>query len=115
MAAQEDAAELNEVVVAQDFTPAEPEKGMRAFERYIKKNKNYPDAAKESSITGDVVLRISITAAGSIGRIEVAKSLGYGCDEEAIRLIREGGTWIPASRGGSAVADTISFTVSFEP
>lgn len=101
--------------LAADYVAAEPARGMRAFERYVKRNLIYPGAASENGITGDVVLNVSVKADGTLGEITVQTSLGYGCDQEAIRLVREGPEWTPATRGGAAVADIVIVTVSFNP
>lgn len=97
-----------------NLVKAEPPKGPRAFNRYLRRNLNYPENAKENNIEGDVELTVQINSDGSIGDILIAKSLGYGCDEEAVRLVREGGNWTPATRGGRPVKDTVSVTVAFK-
>lgn len=48
----------------------------------------YPPAAKKLGIEGKVYLIVDLDSLGNIINIEVARSLGYGCDEEAIRLIK---------------------------
>ena len=111
-AAEDEQAASNEL--AGEYIAAEPERGMRAYQRYLRRNLVYPEAAKENSITGDVVLQVTINTDGSLGEIIVETSLGYGCDQEAIRLIREGRTWQAATRGGSPITDRVTITVSFE-
>jgi TonB family protein len=108
------ADESEDSALVDELVKAEPPKGTRAFNRYLKRNLNYPENAMENNIEGDVELSVQVNSDGSIGNILVAKSLGYGCDEEAIRLVREGGNWIPASRGDRPVTDTVSVTVTFK-
>ena len=74
-----------------------PVDGNSAFKKYIKSNLVYPTEAKEANIKGKVVLLFNISSDGSPIDIEVKKSLGYGCDQEAIRLLREGPKWIPGN------------------
>lgn len=90
---------------------AKPRKGFRKFKRYIEKNRQIPAAAKEAGIKGEVVLVFGIDAKGRPQNIQVIQSLGYGCDEEAIRLLREGPDWrqpLPNRYG------TVEYKVSFE-
>jgi TonB family protein len=98
-----------------DYVATAPARGIRSYERYLKRNLKYPDAARENNIAGDVVLNVAINADGSIGEITVQTSMGYGCDQEAIRLVREGPEWSPATRGGTAVPDIAIVKVSFNP
>lgn len=48
----------------------------------------YPVAASQAQVTGFVVVEATVEPAGTVSRAEVVKGLGYGCDEEATRLIR---------------------------
>lgn len=107
------AAEKKALTTEVPYLAATPEKGMRSYERYLKRKMRYPNAARENNIEGDVVLTITINADGTVGDIAVTRSLGYGCDEEAIRLIKGGGNWVPGTRSGIAITDTVTVTVSF--
>jgi TonB family protein len=70
-----------------------PKKGFDKYETYINKHLNYPQAAKDAGISGSVVLSFYIADNGRPRDIQVKKSLGYGCDAEAIRLLKEGPKW----------------------
>lgn len=61
--------------------------GKAAFKEYIKKNLVYPVAALENEIEGIVHLIAPIDDNGHVGDITVEKGIGFGCDEEAVRLI----------------------------
>jgi TonB family protein len=99
---------------ASNYKAAEPDKGRKSYERYLKRNLKYPDAAKESKIEGEVVLVLSINTFGSITNIDVVQSLGYGCDQEAIRLIREGPEWVPGTMSNTAIDDKVMVAVPFK-
>ena len=49
---------------------------------------NYPDEAKNLGIEGKVYLIVDLDSLGSIQNVVVVKGIGYGCDEEAVRLIK---------------------------
>ena len=105
--------ELKEAV-ADDYITATQEKGVKHYERYIKRSLNYPEAATENNIEGDVVLELSINSFGSITNVDIKQSLGYGCDQEAIRLVREGPNWVAASRNNNPIDDKVTVTVPFK-
>lgn len=62
----------------------------------------YPAAAMNASVEGRVVLQMLVDDTGQMSSATVIKSLGYGCDEEALRVIR-GARFEPARVGGSPV------------
>lgn len=116
--------ELQEVVVTGygtrnedpviNYKSARPEVGNRSFKSYLNKNLIYPEEAKSNEIEGTVVLELIINSSGDIINIEVKKSLGSGCDEEAIRLVQEGPDWEPAEKNGQRVEDTLKVRVKFK-
>jgi TonB family protein len=73
-------------------TPA-PNGGFKKLEKYIRENLRYPAPAAQAGIKGTVKLRFLIKADGSPTDFELINSLGYGCDEEAIRLLKQGPKW----------------------
>jgi len=50
---------------------------------------NYPKAAFENKIEGDVILSYDIDSSCTILNKKIVKGLGYGCDEEALRYLSE--------------------------
>ncbi|MFD0794751.1 TonB family protein [Mucilaginibacter litoreus] len=49
----------------------------------------YPEQAKSNNITGFVTVELTVTSSGDTKNLSVAKGLGYGCDEEALRVMKE--------------------------
>lgn len=73
----------------------------------------YPDAAKERGEQGRVLLRVDVTADGRASAVVVLRSSGFGrLDESAVAAVR---AWrfIPATRGGRAVAGIAEVPVNF--
>ena len=62
--------------------------GKEAFKAYIKSNLKYPEEALRRKIEGIVHLKAEIDDNGHVGNVVVEKGLGAGCDEEAVRLIK---------------------------
>ena len=61
--------------------------GSQALKKFIAENLRYPDAALAAGIEGSVIVGYDISDDGFVSNPHVLKELGYGCDEEAIRLI----------------------------
>ncbi|VAW14907.1 hypothetical protein MNBD_BACTEROID01-2420 [hydrothermal vent metagenome] len=92
--------------------------GKTALQKYIKENLIYPAEAKEAGIEGIVYLSAEIDDNGIIGGVEVAKGLGYGCDEEAIRLVKSikfGGVTNRGKRLKTKKKFRISFKLGKQP
>jgi TonB family protein len=92
-----------------------PEIPRSNYNRYLRDNLVYPQQAIDNSISGRVVVEVTISPDGSISNLEIIQSLGFGCDEEAIRLIREGPGWVAAIKNGVAVEEKVQVSVRFRP
>ncbi len=70
-------------LVSVDMMP-EPIGGMKGIQSQI----IYPPAARNAKIEGRVLVKAFVNDQGSVTRAEIIKGIGYGCDEEALRIIR---------------------------
>jgi TonB family protein len=61
--------------------------GNEAFRKFISDNLVYPPAALQNRIEGSVLLSYVVNDRGEVSDAKVLNGLGYGCDEEALRLI----------------------------
>lgn len=61
--------------------------GSRAISEFVTMNLRYPDEALKAGIEGAVLVKYRIDDDGNVFNPQVIKGLGYGCDEEALRLI----------------------------
>lgn len=118
-----DSRALQEVVVTgygaydnekEGFIEAKPTMGHTEFKKYLEEELFYPEQAISNGIQGRVVLQLTISPTGNVTNIEVKRSLGYGCDEEAVRLINQGPRWSPATRDGVNVETKVRVRVKFE-
>ncbi len=76
----------------------------------------YPIFPQKHGIQGEVWLKVEILADGSVGAIEVSKSIlpgPGGLDESAINAVKQW-KYSPAKREGKPVACWITFPVTFE-
>lgn len=84
----------------QEASRPEPVIGWQKYYAYIDQNLHTPQAARESQISGTVEVSFTINPEGQAIDIQIEKSLGYGWDEEAIRIIENGPKWKLPSDGG---------------
>jgi TonB family protein len=61
--------------------------GKDLLKKFIKENLDYPEEALKNNIEGDVIIKYKVTGKGEVINPEIIKGIGYGCDEEALRLV----------------------------
>lgn len=71
----------------------EPAEGYVSFDDYVVNNLKVPDELKTKMVAGEVQLSFDVDKEGQPTNITVVKSLCQKCDEEAIRLLKEGPKW----------------------
>jgi periplasmic protein TonB len=104
--------EEDEIVILADVA-AEPDGGYEAYYKYIKQNLNYPEEAKKQQAVGKVLLKMVVKKDGSLSSIKVEKGIGYGCDEEAIRVVKAGSPWKAAQNQGKPVSQEVLLPIVF--
>ena len=80
-----------QMVVNIDST--EPLNGWTNFDDYIASNLKDPEESKTKRANGEVELSFDVNKEGEAVNIAVTKSLCDKCDEEAIRLLKDGPKW----------------------
>lgn len=95
--------------VAVDIMP-EPFGGMEA----LQKNVTYPEQARKENIVGKVFVKAFINENGEVTRAEIVKGLGYGCDEEALWVVKST-RFKPAKKNGKTVKVQLTIGISFRP
>lgn len=88
--------------------------GMRAFYTYVSKNLKYPNKAERMSIEGRVFVEFVVEKDGSLTDIHVAKGIGAGCDEEAVRVIFQAPDWNPGKQRGREVRVRMVMPIVFK-
>lgn len=63
--------------------------GPKALQQFIRQNLKYPPEALKNKIEGAVYVTYDIDYKGNVVEAKILSSLGHGCDEEAIRLVKE--------------------------
>ena len=75
--------------------PPRPKPNMESYVKYISDNIQYPKAALENKIQGKVFVKFVVNKNGELSDFLIFKGLGNGCDDEAIRVLKAGPSWIP--------------------
>lgn len=97
-----------------EVLPAYPG-GQKALERFFEDNLQYPEAATENDAQGIVKLTFSVDENGKIYQpMAVGDKIGYGIEEEAIRVFNKMPRWTPGKIKGKNVKTRYTLPVRFE-
>jgi protein TonB len=88
--------------------------GMNKLAEYLGKNIKYPQMARESGIQGRVFVQFVVEPDGSVSNVAVMRSLGGGCDEEAIRVVKSMPKWKAGKQRGKPVRVSYILPVNFK-
>jgi TonB family protein len=86
--------------------------GMNAFSKFLQENLKYPESAQRANISGKVYTQFIVNTDGSISNVTILKSLGFGCDEEAMRVIKLS-KWMPGKHHGQVVKSRFTVPIMF--
>lgn len=103
----------NEIFYIVDEMPA-PVEGMQKFKAYLSKNLKYPSMAYQFGAQGSVTVQFIVDTNGVANDIQVVKGMGMGCDEEAVRLIKNMPNWKPGKQRGRKVRVRTTIDVIFK-
>lgn len=87
--------------------------GSQSMISYFQNNMTYPRKARVNKVGGKVYLRLIVEPNGSVSNIKVARGIGHGCDEEAIRLAKNMPAWKPGVHKGKNVRVEYTLAVKF--
>jgi TonB family protein len=62
--------------------------GKKAMDEFIRINMQYPEEAIRNNIQGIVSLKFDIDEFGIVGNVQLIHGIGFGCNEEAVRLVK---------------------------
>ncbi|MEC9208972.1 MAG: energy transducer TonB [Bacteroidota bacterium] len=61
--------------------------GNQALKKFVKENLQYPQEALLHRVEGKVFLNYEVNDKGKVHSIKVTSGIGYGCDQEAKRIV----------------------------
>ncbi|HNT51430.1 MAG TPA: energy transducer TonB, partial [Cyclobacteriaceae bacterium] len=71
--------------------------------------------ALENNVKGRVTVSFTVHTDGAVNEFNVLKGLGFGCDEEVVRLVKDGPKWSPTTQDGEPVESEVRVRVKFAP
>jgi periplasmic protein TonB len=109
--AVEEVAEEEIFTIVEDM-PSFPG-GEEALFKYLAQNIKYPQIAKEAGITGRVFVNFVIDKEGNVTDVKVLRGIGGGCDEEAVRVVKNMPKWSPGKQRGKPVKVSYNLPIKF--
>ncbi len=111
--------EVEEVVEAapEIFTIVEEQAefpgGYQKMMEFIVSNIKYPDIARKEHIEGKVFVNFVIRKDGSITDVKILKGIGFGCDEEAMKVVKKMPKWKPGKQRNQPVNMYFNLPINF--
>jgi periplasmic protein TonB len=105
--------EKNEIFLSVEQMP-EYAGGTAALANFLQKNLRYPRPASNAGVSGKVYVQFVVGQDGAISKVDILKGLGFGCDEEAERVIKLMPRWSAGKQSGRAVAVKFTLPISFQ-
>lgn len=87
--------------------------GNAAMLAFLGRKINYPAAALDRQVSGKVHVAFVVDADGHLRDPQVVRGLGYGLDEEALRLVRIMPWWTPGRINGQPVWVRVTLPIVF--
>ena len=84
------------------------------FSKWVNKNLDYPEIAKENGVQGRVILRFTVNPDGSVSNVTVLRGVDSSLDKEAVRVVSKSPKWKPGRQRDRAVKVTYTFPVIFQ-
>lgn len=82
---------------------------------YVSSNITYPALAREIGREGIVHVSFVVNQIGEVEGVKILRGIGYGCDEEVLRVINKMPVWKkPGKNNGKAVKVRYNIPVSFK-
>ena len=88
--------------------------GLAALSKFLQKNLRYPNPASNAGVSGKVYVQFVVGQDGAISKVDILKGLGFGCDEEAQRVIKLMPHWSAGKQSGRAVAVKFTLPINFQ-
>ncbi|QKG57857.1 energy transducer TonB [Hymenobacter sp. BRD128] len=87
--------------------------GQAALLRYLQQHLRYPNSALAAGVGGKVFMSFVVGADGTISDVTILKGLGYGLEEEALRVVRQMPTWMPGYQSKHPVPVRFTLPITF--
>ena len=89
----------DKVFLIVENTP-KPKGNIKEFYRYIHENLKCTEKANEMGLKGHMRIQMIVDKDGALTDFKVLKGIGAGCNEDAIRVLKNAPKWKPGKQGG---------------
>lgn len=72
----------------------------------------YPERCRRAGIEGRVIIQFIVTEEGTVKNAHITRGIGGGCDEEALRVVKEA-QFVPGRQRGRPVPVQYSLPITF--
>ncbi len=90
-----------------------PKFALNDFNKWVYNKLEYPELALKKGIEGSVLTRFVVEKNGKLSNIGIARSIGGGCDEEALRVVKMS-NWYPGRKDGKPVRTQVYYQITFK-
>ncbi|MEZ0538549.1 energy transducer TonB [Fibrella arboris] len=87
--------------------------GQTALRDFLQRTLRYPSAASNAGVSGRVAVTFTVNSDGSLTDLQVLKGLGFGTDEEALRVLKAMPRWKPGRQSGRPVRVRFTLPITF--
>lgn len=106
---------INEFSESISYTEVETmpitKKGMLDFYNFVGKNFSMPNV---DGLYGKIIMQFKVDQNGKIAEPKIIQDLGYGTGEEAIRVLKRYGNWVPGKNRGRNVSFLFKLPISIQ-
>ncbi len=88
--------------------------GTDSMAKFIHAHLEYPDSAQMHGIQGKVMVEFVIDEEGRLINPKIVKGMGWGCDEEVLRVVRLMPRWKPGKQKGRPVKVRFVLPIKFQ-
>ncbi|SDG69950.1 protein TonB [Dyadobacter soli] len=88
--------------------------GNEAMAAFLRKNLKYPRPATQAGVQGRVFVQFTVGSDGKIENATAVKGIGFGCDEEAVRVVKMMKDWMPGKQAGVPVRVRFTLPIAFQ-
>ena len=81
--------------------------------KFLKRNLNYPELARDNNISGKVYAQFVVDKTGEIKNLQIVRGLDASCNKETIRVINLMPRWTPGMQNGFPVSVYFTLPLMF--
>jgi len=86
---------------------------LKEFQKYVQKNLQYPEKAKQNDVQGTVIIQFVVNREGKVVKAKVVRSVNPELDEEALRVVNSSPKWTPGQQRNMPASVAFTLPVMF--